>query len=93
MCNTQPIYVPKLTYSCVLSTDHLYAALKQTMFMCLFLSSDHSAVSGTETSIREQPGHAEEAWCQTHPEARPHLPEATFGRLEVSLLTSNYIQG
>lgn len=53
------------------------------MSLCIFNSSYNSAVSGTETSVREQPGHAEEAWCQTDPEAGPHLSEATSGHLEV----------
>lgn len=48
-----------------------------------FNSSYNSAVSGAETFVREQPGNAEETWCQTDPEAWPHLSEATPGYLEV----------
>lgn len=58
--------------------------------MSLFVpSSCNSAVSGAEESFREQPGYAEEAWYQTHPETRPHLPEAPFGHLEVRPNTSS----
>lgn len=69
----------------VYSTREVVPPILQHILFCLYLlpSSHGPAGSGTETALREQPGYAEEAGCQAHPEARAHLPETTSGCLEV----------
>lgn len=64
--------------------SHLCLVIINTIFL---LSSCYSAAEfGAEATVREQPVHAEEARCEAHPEARPRLPQATLGSLEVTSL-------